>query len=85
MNFTSNPRRLCLIAVFAALVIALAVISGCSDDESTVVGVVLGDKVSWVTVENSPTDVVLHDVFFVTSSVGWAVGDKGTILKHGDS
>ena len=85
MNTTSSSRRSWVLALFVILTLSLAVFSGCGDDEETIVGIVLGEDVSWTTVANAPTDEVLHDVYFVTTTLGWAVGDNGTILKHVDT
>ncbi|MDF1545433.1 MAG: YCF48-related protein [bacterium] len=84
MKSKATARTRWVLSLFVILALSLALITGCDDDE-TVVGVVLGEKVSWTTVSDSPTDKVLHDVQFITSSLGWAVGDEGTILKYEDT
>ncbi len=84
MKATATRRTRWVLSLFVILALSLAVISGCDDDE-TVIGVVLGEKVLWTTVSNSPTDRMLHDVQFLTTTIGWAVGDEGTILKFVDT
>jgi len=86
METNTSHRRFLILTLFALTILAIAIISGCSSDDSKpLVGPTHGKDVTWSVQNSGAANTTLNSVFFLDSSSGWAVGGGGTILSYADS
>ncbi len=85
MNSTVFSRKLWILSVFVMSLLTLIIITGCDDDDDTVItGPSTGEEVTWTMERGDIGNNILYSVFFINTTTGWAVGDNGTIIKYQD-
>jgi len=81
MEIKANSRNVWILSLFALVVFALFVVTGCDDDDD-IVAPSTGPEVTWTLQLGDTSENILHAVYFVDGQHGWAVGDMGTILSY---